>query len=51
MLESKQSYQLCNTGKGRLILLGAGNAGVNGVPRSRVPEVASHTPVREPTVA
>jgi mannose-6-phosphate isomerase-like protein (cupin superfamily) len=51
MLESKQSYQLCNTGKGRLILLGAGNAGVNGVPRSRVPEVASHTPVKEPVVA
>jgi mannose-6-phosphate isomerase-like protein (cupin superfamily) len=51
MLESKQSYQLCNTGKGRLLLLGAGNAGVNGVPRSRVPDVASHTPVQEPVVA
>jgi mannose-6-phosphate isomerase-like protein (cupin superfamily) len=51
MLESGQSYQLCNTGKGRLILLGAGNAGVNGVPRSRVPEVASHIPVREAVVA
>ena len=37
--------------RGRLILLGAGNAGVNGVPRSRVPEVASHTPIREPVVA
>ena|SRR5687768_5205760 len=51
MLESKQPYQLCNTGKGRLLLLGAGNAGVNGVPRSRVPDVASHTPVQEPIVA
>jgi mannose-6-phosphate isomerase-like protein (cupin superfamily) len=51
MLESKVSYQLCNTGKGRLILLGAGNSGVNGVPRSRVPEVASHSPVQEPVVA
>jgi mannose-6-phosphate isomerase-like protein (cupin superfamily) len=45
MLESKQPYQ------GRLLLLGAGNAGVNGVPRSRVPDVASHTPVQEPIVA
>ena len=51
MLESKQPHQLCNTGKGRLLLLGAGNAGVNGVPRSRVPDVASHTPVQEPIVA
>ena len=51
MLESKQPYQLCNTGKGRLLLLGAGNAGVNGVPRSRVPDVASHTPVQQPVVA
>ncbi|MET0503502.1 MAG: cupin domain-containing protein, partial [Candidatus Binatia bacterium] len=51
MLESGESYQLCNTGTGRLLLLGAGNAGVNGVPRSRVPEVASHTPVRQPVVA
>ena len=47
----KQPYQLCNTGKGRLLLLGAGNAGVNGVPRSRVPDVASHTPVQQPVVA
>lgn len=51
MLESGEPYQLCNTGNGRLILLGAGNAGVNGVPRSRVPAVASHTPVQEPVVA
>ena len=51
MLQSKQPYQLCNTGKGRLLLLGAGNAGVNGVPRSRVADVASHTPVQEPIVA
>jgi mannose-6-phosphate isomerase-like protein (cupin superfamily) len=51
MLESKQRYQLCNTGKGTLLLLGAGNAGANGVPRSRVPDVASHTPVLEPIVA
>lgn len=50
MLESGQSYQLCNTGTGRLLLLGAGNAGVNGVPRSRVPGVASHTPVQQPVV-
>jgi mannose-6-phosphate isomerase-like protein (cupin superfamily) len=34
MLESKQPYQMCNTGKARLLLLGAGNAGVNGVRRS-----------------
>ena len=51
MLESGQPYQLCNTGKGRLLLLGAGNAGVNGVPRSRVPPVASHIPLKEPVVA
>jgi uncharacterized cupin superfamily protein len=51
MLESGQAYQLCNTGKARLILLGAGNSGVNGVPRSRVPAVASHTPMQEPVVA
>jgi len=51
MLESGQAYQLCNTGKGRLLLLGAGNAGVNGVPRSRVPSVASHTPLQEAVVA
>jgi mannose-6-phosphate isomerase-like protein (cupin superfamily) len=51
MLESKQPYQLCNTGKERLLLLGAGSAGVNGVPRSRVPNVASHTPVQQPVVA
>ena len=51
MLESKQPNQLCNTGKGGLLLLGAGNAGVNGVPRSRVPDMASHTPVQEPVVA
>jgi mannose-6-phosphate isomerase-like protein (cupin superfamily) len=51
MLESGQAYQLCNTGKGRLLLLGAGNAGVNGVPRSRVPNVASHTPLQEAVVA
>ena len=51
MLESKQPYRLCNTGKGRSLLLGAGNARVNGVPRSRVPHVASHTPAHEPLVA
>lgn len=51
MLESGQPYQLCNTGKGRLLLLGAGNAGVNGVARSRVPPVASHIPLKEPVVA
>jgi mannose-6-phosphate isomerase-like protein (cupin superfamily) len=51
MLQYKRPYQLCNTGKGRLLLLGVGNAGENGVPRSRVPGVASHTPVQEPIVA
>jgi mannose-6-phosphate isomerase-like protein (cupin superfamily) len=51
MLESGEPYQLCNTGTGRLLLLGAGNAGVNGVPRSRVPAVASHTQVQQPVVA
>ena len=51
MLESGEPYQLCNTGTGRLLLLGAGNAGVNGVPRSRVPEVASRTQVQQPVVA
>jgi mannose-6-phosphate isomerase-like protein (cupin superfamily) len=51
MLQSKQTYQLCNTGKGRLLLLRAGNAGLDGMPRSRVPDVASHTPVQEPIVA
>jgi mannose-6-phosphate isomerase-like protein (cupin superfamily) len=51
MLQSKQTYQLCNTGKGRLLLLRAGNAGLGGMPRSRVPDVASHTPVQEPIVA
>jgi mannose-6-phosphate isomerase-like protein (cupin superfamily) len=51
MLQSKQTYQLCNTGKGRLLLLGARNAGLGGMPRSRVPDVASHTPVQEPIVA
>jgi mannose-6-phosphate isomerase-like protein (cupin superfamily) len=50
MLQSKQPYQLCNTGKGRLLLLGARNAGLDGMPRSRVPDVASHTPVQEPIV-
>src|SRR3989337_3117215 len=51
LLKSGEPYQLCNTGKGRMLLLGAGNAGVNGVLRSRVPDVASHTTVHEPLVA
>jgi mannose-6-phosphate isomerase-like protein (cupin superfamily) len=34
LLKSGESYQLCNTGTGRMLLLGAGNAGVNGQPRT-----------------
>jgi len=32
-------------------LLGAGNAGANGKPRTRVPEIASHLPLSEPIIA
>jgi len=41
---------LCNTEKGRLFLPTAGNARVNGVPRSGVPEVAGHMAMREAVV-
>ena len=51
LLKSGEPYQLCNTGKGRLILLGAGNAGVNGKPRTRVPKIPSHTPFKPAVVA
>jgi mannose-6-phosphate isomerase-like protein (cupin superfamily) len=51
LLKSGESYQLCNTGAGRMLLLGAGNAGVNGQPRTRVPKIPSHIPLREPIVA
>lgn len=50
VLTAGQPYQLCNTGEGRLLLLGAGNSGVGGKPRTRVPEIASHLPVSEPIV-
>lgn len=50
VLTAGQPYQLCNTGEGRLLLLGAGNSGVDGKPRTRVPAVASHLPVSEPIV-
>ena len=50
LFKSGESYQLCNTGSGRMLLLGAGNAGVNGQPRARVPKIPSHTPLREPIV-
>src|SRR4029434_1409587 len=39
-LTAGQLSQLCNTGEGRLLLLGAGNSGAKGNPRSRVPDVA-----------
>jgi hypothetical protein len=51
LLKSGESYQLCNTGTGRMLLLGAGNAGVNGQPRTRVPKIPSHIPLREPVIA
>lgn len=51
LLKSGESYQLCNTGTGRMLLLGAGNAGVNGQPRTRVPKIPSHIPLREPIIA
>jgi mannose-6-phosphate isomerase-like protein (cupin superfamily) len=50
VLTAGQTYQLCNTGEGRLLLLGAGNSGVDGKPRTRVPEIASHLPVSEAIV-
>ena len=51
LLKSGEPYQLCNTGKERLILFGAGNAGVNGKPRTRVPKISSHIPLTQPIVA
>jgi mannose-6-phosphate isomerase-like protein (cupin superfamily) len=51
VLTAGQPYQLCNTGDGRLLLLGAGNSGVDGKPRSRVPKIASHLPLSEPIIA
>ena len=36
---------------GGALVLPTYGAGVNGVPRSRVPDVASHTPVQQPVVA
>jgi mannose-6-phosphate isomerase-like protein (cupin superfamily) len=51
VLTAGQPYQLCNTGEGRLLLLGAGNSGADGKPRTRVPRIASHTPVTEPVIA
>ncbi|HEX9270944.1 MAG TPA: cupin domain-containing protein [Candidatus Binatia bacterium] len=51
VLTAGQPYQLCNTGEGRLLLLGAGNSGANGKPRTRVPRIASHLPLTEPVIA
>src|SRR5262249_1623663 len=41
---------LANTAKGRMLLLGAGNAGAAGKPRTRVPKTPSHIPLSEPIV-
>jgi len=51
LLQAGESYQLCNSGTGRMLLLGAGNTGVDGKARTRVPKIPSHTPMREPIVA
>jgi len=51
LLQSGESYQLCNTGTGRMLLLGAGNSQVDGKPRTRVPKIPSHTPFKQPVVA
>ena len=51
LLQSGEAYQLCNTGTGRMLLLGAGNAGVDGKPSTRVPKIPSHIPVTDPIVA
>ncbi len=51
ILTEGESYQLCNTGKERLLLLGAGNWAVDGKKRSRVPRKASHYPIAEPIIA
>ena len=51
LLESGKPYQLCNTGSGKLLLLGAGNAGADGKPRTRVPKKPSHMPLSQPIIA
>ena len=51
LLKSGDSYQLCNPGPGRMLLLGAGNSHVDGKPRTRVPKIPSHTPMKQPIVA
>jgi hypothetical protein len=51
LLKSGEPYQLCNSGTGRMLLLGAGNSQVDGKPRTRVPKIPSHTPMKQPTVA
>jgi mannose-6-phosphate isomerase-like protein (cupin superfamily) len=51
ILTAGQPYQLCNTGNGQLLLLGAGNSGADGKARTRVPRIASHLPVSEPIIA
>ena len=51
LLKSGESYQLSDTGSGRMLLLGAGNAGVKGQPRTRVTKIHSRLPLREPIVA
>jgi len=51
LLRSGESYQLCNTGAGRMLLLGAGNSQVDGKPRTRVPKIPSHTPFKPAVVA
>ena len=51
ILTAGQPHQLCNTGNGQLLLLGAGNSGADGKARTRVPRIASHLPVSEPIIA
>jgi mannose-6-phosphate isomerase-like protein (cupin superfamily) len=51
VLTAHQTYQLCNTGKKRLLLLGAGNQHVKGEKRYRVPKMSTHSPVTEPIEA
>jgi len=51
LLKSGEAYQLCNSGTGRMLLLGAGNSQVDGKPRTRVPKIPSHTPMTQPVVA
>ena len=51
LLKSGEAYQLCNSGTGRMLLLGAGNSQVDGKPRTRVPKIPSHTQMTQPVVA